>query len=429
MSKRRKILLYLVLTTVVFLAVSLVVSCGSKNDKNGSTTVTYTSSEQAAKSTSSANAAVDLSQSMNSAAADLTSSSPDNTYKTPGINSSTDTSSLSAIDPQLQVFADGMLGQMKSAAVTNTISKARAMRSAGLASAPSPTHVTITGTCSGGTGTFTITGTDTSTVTYKEYTIDIVLETCSDSTNTVHSVSNGSIHVYDKEMLDNSSSNRVANIHLTALDYDGATLKKTKIANGDFTANESGTSTSRSGSNSANGSYSEIVPGSGGGNQVGTFYFTNLGDQWTWDIVSNVKTVTNTMNGSFGYSIVSPTGSLKLDIALTNLQDKVRYNNYLDPLFGSRDRWINGSITITWSPDLSLYGCIGGTITYTTAVATPLHYVTSLAADKCPASGTLVINNATIVYGNPIVVTVGNDQKTFATCSQMDNNGLCGGNN
>jgi hypothetical protein len=426
MAKRRGILLLMSLSAIAVIIVSLVAACGSKSDKsNTNASVSYTSTDQAAKSSSSANAAVDLSQSMNDAAAGLGANSNPTPYNAPGINSNADTSSLSAIDPQLKSLADGMIGQMKSTVVVDTVARARAMRSAHLASAPSATSLTISGYCVDGVGTFKITGSDSSTVTYKEYTVDIVLNACPDSTTSIHSVSTGTIHVYEKELNDNSSVNRHATIDLTALDYNSAVLTKTKKAKGDFNADESGSLTSRTGTNSANGSYSETVPVSGG-EQVGTFYFTSLSGAWTWDLASNVKTVSNTLNGSFGYSIVSPTGSLKLDIALANLQDKVRHND-IGSLLGSRDRWINGSITITWTPDLSVYGCIGGTITFTTAQATPLHY--SIPASNCPASGTLVINNATIIYGNPIVIKVGNDQKTFNSCAEMDHDGLCGGNN
>jgi len=426
MEKRRGFLLFLSMSAIAMLIVSLVAACGSKSDKsNTNASVSYTSTDQAAKSGSSANAAVDLSQSMNDAAAGLGTDSNPTAYNAPGVNSSADTASLSAIDPQLKSLADGMIGQMKSTIVADAVAKARAMRSAHLASAPSATSLTIHGFCVDGVGTFTITGSDSSTVTYKEYTVDIVLNACPDSTSAIHSVSSGTIHVYEKELNDNSSVNRHATIDLTALDYNGAALTKTKKAKGDFNADESGSLTSRTGTNSANGSYSETIPVTGG-EQVGTFYFTNLSGAWTWNLASSVKTVSNTLNGSFGLNVTSPSGSLKLDIALANLQDRVRHND-IGSLLGSRDRWINCSITITWTPDLSAYGCIGGTTTFTTAEATPLHY--SIPASKCPATGTLVINNATIIFGNPIVVKVGNDQTTFASCAEMDHNGLCGGNN
>lgn len=424
MVKRRERLLFPWLFAVVVLVVSIA-ACGSKSEKSSSNaSVTYTSSDQAAKSGSSANAAVDLSQSMNDAAAGLGANSNPTAYNAPGVASGADTSSLSAIDPRLKSLADGMIGQMKSTVVVDAVAKARTMRAAHLASAPSATSLTISGYCVDGAGTFTITGSDSSTVTYKEYTVDIVLNACPDSTGSLRSVSSGTIHVYERELNDNSSVSRRATIDLTALDYNGATLTKTKKARGDFNADESGSLTSRTGTNSANGGYSETVPVSGG-EQVGAFSFTNLSGAWTWNLASSVKTVTNTLNGSFGFSVTSPSGSIKLDIALANLQDKVRHND-IGSLLGSRDRWINGSITIAWTPDLSVYGCIGGTTAFTTAEATPLHY--SIPTSKCPATGTLVINNATIIFGNPIVIKVGDEQTTFSSCAEMDRDGLCGGN-
>lgn len=84
---------------------------------------------------------------------------------------------------------------------------------------------------------------------------------------------------------------------------------------------------------------------------------------------------------------------------------------------------MNGSIIISWTPDLSLYGCIGGKINFATPDDLPLHFDAVLS--NCPSSGTLQVNNATIVYGTSITVTVGKDVKTFTACTDMGNGGMC----
>jgi hypothetical protein len=307
------------------------------------------------------------------------------------------------------------------------MSKARASKAkASMAAGPgTPGTVTISGVCSGGTGTFTITGTDSSNVSYVEYTVDIRFDSCRDVPDTagIYSITTGTIHVYDKEMAGNAANTRNATLDLTAEKYDSLNADahvKTDVAKGIFDGTDSGTATSRSGRNSASGSFSEKDWAK---NETGTFYFTNLVGDWTWEDASGVKTTANTANGNFGLLFVPDSGqSLKLNIGLTNLINKVQKN-----LDTSWDQWVNGSVTISWTPDLSAFGCKSGRVTFTTADATPLHFA---APDStCPSSGTLQINNATIVYygaedpGN-ILITVGTGTASVPDCTWLQG-GIC----
>jgi hypothetical protein len=393
--------------------------------------VTYSDPTEAANGASSAKASVDMTSAMSEAAAGLSSSSsnPEGYAPGKGGTTATDTSSIANIDPKLKTLVDGMLASMKAPVVQNAVSKARASKAkVSMAAGPgNPGVVTISGLCSGGTGTFTITGTDSSNVgTYVEYTVDIRFDSCRDVPDTagIYSITTGTIHVYDKEMAGNTAITRNATLDLIAEKYDSLNSDlhvKTDVVKAAFNATDSGTAISRSGRNTANGSFSEKDWVK---NETGTFYFTNMTGDWTWDDVSGVITVANTANGNFGLNFVNASAqTLTLNIGLSNLQNKLRFN-----ADASIDQWVNGSVTITWTPDLSIFGCKSGRITFTTADATPLHYFNNL--DTCPDSGTLQINNATIVYFGPddpsnIVITVGALSVTRPNCLSMEG-GICG---
>ncbi|OGW35997.1 MAG: hypothetical protein A2X58_09145 [Nitrospirae bacterium GWC2_56_14] len=410
--------------SVSVLLVGLIISCGSNSSDNGTQSVTYSDPTEAANGASSAKASVDMTSAMSEAAAGLSSSSNPSGYA-PGKGGAktTDTSSIANIDPKLKKLVDGMLASMKTPAVRNAVSKARASKAK---VSMSPGAFTLTSSCTDSSGTFTITGTDTSVAgTYVEYTVDIRFDSCKDLPDAfgIYSVTTGTIHAYDKEMAGNAANTRNATIDLTAEKYDSLNLNahvKTDVVKGTFNATDSGTATSRSGRNTANGSFSEtdLI-----NNETGTFYFTNMTGDWTWDFASPVETVTNTANGNFGLNFVNASQTLTLNIGLSNLQNKLRTNTD-----ASIDQWVNGSVTITWTPDLSIFGCRSGRITFTTADATPLHYLSNL--DTCPDSGTLQVNNATIVYYGPddpnnIVITVGAVSVVRPDCSSMEG-GICG---
>jgi hypothetical protein len=408
--------------SVSVLLVGLVISCGSNSSDSGAQPVTYSDPGEAANGASSAKASVDMTSAMSDAAAGLssTSSNPEGYAPGKGGTTATDTSSIANIDPKLKTLVDGMLASMKAPVIQNAVSKARASKAKVSMSPGSPGVVTITGLCSGGTGTFTITGTDSSNVgTYVEYTVDIRFDACRDVPDTagIYSITTGTIHVYDKEMAGNTAITRNATLNLTAEKYNSSDVHVyTDEVNATFDATDSGSATSRSGRNTSNGSFSETDWSK---NETGTFYFTNMTGDWTWDDVSGVITVADTANGNFGLNFVNASQTLTLNIGLSNLQNKLRFN-----ADASIDQWVNGSVTITWTPDLSFLGCKSGMVTFTTADATPLHFINNL--DTCPDSGTLQVNNATIVY-NPgnIVITVGTGTISFSDCSLMQG-GICG---
>ncbi len=59
--------------------------------------------------------------------------------------------------------------------------------------------------------------------------------------------------------------------------------------------------------------------------------------------------------------------------------------------------------------------------TFTTAEGTPLTFTDEF--DECPNTGTIQVNNATIVFGTPIAVTVNGVTQNYADCTAMDSAG------
>ncbi|OGW39891.1 MAG: hypothetical protein A2X58_01575 [Nitrospirae bacterium GWC2_56_14] len=84
----------------------------------------------------------------------------------------------------------------------------------------------------------------------------------------------------------------------------------------------------------------------------------------------------------------------------------------------------NGRVIINYTPDEA--GCIEGVVDITTPTDKPL-VMTSADGYSCPVSGTLKVNNATIVFGSPITITVGTQAPVnYADCTALGG-GVCGG--
>jgi hypothetical protein len=107
------------------------------------------------------------------------------------------------------------------------------------------------------------------------------------------------------------------------------------------------------------------------GNVVLGFNFGTGGspitDTWTKVVSGPDTTDIHTANGYYGLAVSAPGQSISLSITLTDPVDKYNTNS-----INGDDEWITGSITIGWSPDLSQWGCLNGTYTFTTADLTPI---------------------------------------------------------
>jgi hypothetical protein len=288
-----------------------------------------------------------------------------------------------------------------------------------MSSAPTVT-ATITGSPCPLSGTYDITYTLDTTGTATTWNLNVAFHSCKESDGSVLAGSLAAVHTQDTA----SSYDRAAvTADLSVTAYSGATSTVvTGIAalSGTFESIDS----SSTGTNSAKGSFTWTIPGTGG-NSVYAFTFgsgsTPVTDVWSRSTGTSGSTETHTGNGAYTLSLSTPSQSLGLTVALANLQDKV----FTASADSSTDEWINGAVTLTWTPDLSQWGCLAGTYTFSTATGTPVH---TPHLYSCPTSGTVQVNNATIEFGKPsgtqVTVTVGTLSETFSDCNSLGG-GLC----
>jgi len=314
--------------------------------------------------------------------------------------------SLAAIDPRLKTAVDKMIGMLQSASVKNATLKARQAKAM-------QKTVSVSTTCPNG-GNMTIVGTDNSDLasaaTYTEARVTLTYNNCRDSSYPA-SEENGSLSLYWKKMSDGSSTiAEVTATNFAAKTYSDAsytTLIETGTMNGTFAVTDNVTS----GSASINASISYVNP-----SESMSLTMSNLTNNWTHETAVGYVTDTATLNGSYNLSVTSGYGTGGLTITPRNMQFKVKTYATL-----AYDEWLNGSIVTVFNPA----NCAAGTVTFTTAESTPLTF--DSAIDDCPNSGTIQVNNATIVFGAPIAVTVNGTTKTYLDCAAMDiaGNGMC----
>ncbi len=403
-----------ILATALSFAALAVYGCGGGGGGGGGAQpVTYSSPDQAATSASSATAAMELTSAMGGTLSGIADTTP----ASPRLSRRTGTSNVAKLDPRLKEAVDKMVKQLHAPALKSAAKKARAMTASMAPVGP------LSYPCDNGDITYS--GTDTSTDTYSEHDLTFTFNSCRD--NTMYTEMTGQIRMYEKSMYDGSS--HTENLTATAFtmkEYPDSTFttpmftyafNATFSDNGTFNPN----TFTESGTFSANGLFT-LTDNSG---TVMSISFNNLSDAYSVTYSDGTKNTPtqeiDNLNGGFSFNVTSSgTPTFGLSISFTNLEDKWHFMN---DTAGTEHEWINGRITIDWNPDVS--GCIEGIFDFTTADATPLTYT---IADywSCPVSGTLQINNATIVYGSPITVTVGSTSITYTSCDQMGG-AMCSG--
>jgi hypothetical protein len=370
----------------------------------------YSNGDQAASSASEAAGTVALVDTMNAAASGMVESSADQAGYAPNKRRSTDTTAIAAIDPRLKTIVDRMVGQMQSTSAKTAANKARMKMNMA-------TQVNLSTNCSS-TGTFSVSGTsnsDDASRAYDEATVVITFNDCRDSGDWTEM--DGTIELYSKitpsapAMLTSAISNVTAN-NLTFKQYSAGsftTVAETGVINGTFNSTYDVTSASAY----SNGSFNFTNHMTA---ESGEFFFNNLTSNWSTSSDSGATTEEVTINGSFGFSFTAGQNSISLTIGLSNLEFRERTN-----ADATVDKWLNGTLSVVWNPLV----CASGTITFTTADATPLHY--SSISDTCPDTGTLQVNNAAIVFGTTIYVTVNGVTYPYASCVAMEaaGDGMC----
>lgn len=402
----------LLLLSVLFIATA--VSCGGGGGESGPPPAfNYSDPNQAASASSEAAGSVAFTQTMGGVASAMAGDgAAQGGYSAPNKRKTANTDAIANIDPRLKTLVDKMVSQLQTPAVKNATMKTRTK-------VYQSASVDIGGTCdplAPNPGTYQVSGTDNtgdaSASIYKEATVTITFNACRDSVTLTEM--SGTMQLYWKYMLDGSSATANVSANLVNKEYDAGFINVTGTGtlNGTFNSVNNVTS----GTDYANGSFSFTDV-----NGTGTFFFTGLTNNWSSITDTDGNQVdTVTVNGSFGLTATFTDGmqtyTVGLTITLSGLEDKWRMNISDNSI----DHWLNGSISLVWSPAY----CQSGTITFTTADATPMHYAS--ISDTCPDTGTVQVNNATIVFEpTQITVTAGGTSQTYPDCTAMEmaNNG------
>jgi len=396
----------LVMLVVVLSVAALFYACGSSSSSTPkSNAVTFSSPNQAAASASSVSGAVSLTATVSTATGLAGGAIP--AGYAPKRLKAIDTSAIANLDPRLKTVVDKMLADLRKPALVNAMAKSRALKPS---SAPLSSAVISSTTFSCGySGSFTISGQDNSTTSYDDHTVDVAFNNCRDMSGTTYDIMSGSMHAHHKQMLDGSSD--IADVRLTdfALSmYSGGALSGSDVLNGTFNSTDNVTD----GSDSANGSF---VMSSGGTDM--TFSFSNISDAWTKTTATLSSTEEHVANGAFGFSIVySPTSTYTFNISMSNMTDKVQTNTS----DSSRDEWIDGGISLSWSSVYPGTYCLPGSLTVSTDANYPIHTPVSFS---CPTGGKATLNGATIEFGKPsgtqVTVTVNGTPQVFTDCNSM----------
>jgi len=393
---------------------------GGGGDTGGGGGTQFNSSQQAAASAAGMQGAISLSSNVANAANMASGYIPPG--YAPGKRAPmAGTAAIANIDPRLKDVVDKMLMQMQRPAVKTALSKTGTFTKA--FSAPAVTS-SVTVSCPSG-GSYVVNDSMTSAGTATTHTLTVAYTACTDTAS--YNIINGSISAsHTIDAVATTASATVAITNLTDTTYTNSSLVQPSYIfalNGTFTSATTGNLSA--GTATALGTFSWTMVDPVNGDMVTTFNFgsgTPITDIWTIDVAGPDTTEIHTANGTYGMTVSAPGAqSISLAITLTGLEDK-----YVTNASGT-DEWINGSITISWSPDLSQWGCLNGTYNFTTAAGTPIHVA---SGDFCPTSGVMQVNNALIEFGVPVLnnVTVtllpGGPSEVFADCLSMGG-GMC----
>ncbi len=411
------------LVAVLVLSLGFVLSACSSGGGGGggATVVTYATTTQAAAATATESSTMTTMSTQMTSGMSMGLSSVPAGYaaKFAKRNSSGD---IGSIDPTMKMMVDKMAARSKSPAIQKAIMKARSFK------AKRVTSINTSIDCDNiGSGTISIVGSnnylDTATADISTY--DITFTNCRD--NSFYTVTNGTIHIEDNSSRSapyTYTSSLTANLTDSVYDSTYTTLQNQSVLNGTFFDIDQTTS----GSFGANGSFVLTIPAQ---SAVFTYAFTNLNDTWTstHNNTDGSDTDVDNVSGTFTISVASG-GTTNFAFSLSaGLVDKWQIMN--DGPTGTQKNWINGSITLSWVPDLTAYGCLPGSITFATDEADPLIYK-SATGYSCPVSGTLSINNAVIEFGTSsgtatdIIVTVNGSSEVYPSCTALEaTGGMC----
>lgn len=417
MKTRNRFMRFVTVLSITALALSVIVSCGGGGGGGTSNNNNLSTTTQAANSSSSAMGAVKLSSTVGMSA-DMASGSVPAGYA-PGKRKAMDTSDIAKLDPRLQQVVDKMMSELQKPAISNTMSKSRLKTMSAPLSA-----ATMSTTCALG-GSVIITADTVSGGTTTTNTLQVTFDRCREQNTTTYGELHGSLtgtHTLKSTVPTYEFADLT--INLTDTEYPTSSFTANSemnvyVMNGVF---KNTNNNNTSGNSSALGVFSWTIKDAVNGDTVMSFQFgsgqTPVTDAWSDTNPLGYGTETHTGNGTYVLSVASPGGSLTYNVTLSALGYQLLTTSTYE------EESINGSVNISWTPDLSQWGCANGTYTFTTAA--PIH-TPSASLTECPTSGILQVNNATIQFNSneSVEVTVGTLSETFPSCQDIGG-GMCG---
>jgi hypothetical protein len=410
--KRLFLVLMLVLSTAVILA-----NCGGGGGGGAPAPVTFSAPSQAAGANATANSAVAMTDTQFALAMDMGLSSLPAGYAPRLARKMSRAGDAGSLDPKLKKALDSMAKFSQAPALRSAVKKAKSF-----SSLKKTTSVNDTVTCD--SGNMVITGTNNSdelnaTSDIANYTI--TFNNCRD--NFFYAELSGTLQVSDISSRTTLAFDSSLTANLTEKMYSSST---------DITADETftlsgtfrGIDQLTSGSITANGSFVMTFPAQGGFPEtVMTYAFNNISDTWTSaDNADGSVTEVDDLSGTFTMTLaITGEGTYQFSLGLS-LTDEWQYMN---DVAGTEKNWMDGTVTMSWAPDMTAYGCLAGALNISTLETDPIAY--TYAGGFCPVSGTLSINNATIEFGSTsgtstdILVSVNNGTpQVYSSCSSLD---------
>jgi hypothetical protein len=306
---------------------------------------------------------------------------------------------------------------LRSAAVQGAVKKAGALKAQRV-----PISTTLTTEfCSNADGNVTINGNNN----YDEvgnpsvnFAYDLTFTKCRDDIGLTQL--DGLLHIVGVQSTDNdATTSRLTANNLTEKQFSSPVfdvLTQQSVMNGSFVNDNQVVTTTKS----ASSSFVVTTPAGVVPEKVVTLEFTGLIEESnlthnTDASDTNVTAATGTVTLRV---VQGGTSTFQLTLGIS-LEDRMQVMN---DAAGTTKDWINGTMNATWAPDLSQTGCKSGSLTFLTDTAAPRTFTST--SGLCPVSGTVMVNDATITYGIPVLVTMSNgDTQSFADCTALNQAG------
>ncbi len=329
---------------------------------------------------------------------------------------------IASIDTTLASIVENMKSLSRSTTIQRAVKKVAALKAMRATTVNLTTLTSADSACSNPEGIVTISGTnnyDEATNPAVTSAYDMTFTNCRD--DIAFTQLDGILHFESVMSTDNdTNTSRLTSTNLTEKQFSSAVfdvMTQQSVMNGSFVSDDQVITIAKT----ASGSFVVTTPAQGlVPEKAVTFEFTGLVEQTSLAHnadASDTKVTTSTGTITLG---VTQGGTSLLQMTLgINLEDRTQLMN---DAAGTRKNRLNGTVNATWAPDLSQSGCKLGSLTFVTNAAAPRIF--TFASGLCPVSGTVMMNDATVTYGTPVLVTAGNGEtQSFPDCTALNQAG------